>query len=79
MKPNLMCIVEEKTSKAIQKDGITKWVQNQAPKLGPTQNLNQTQWQWKNKSEMMLGKECSCMFSWGWFTLFFDNYSNGGM
>ncbi len=39
-KPNLVCSVEEKMSKVVQKDGITKWAQNQAPKLGPTQNFN---------------------------------------
>jgi hypothetical protein len=81
-KPNLVRNVKEKMLEAILIDGMRRQVEIQELKLRPTQD-NQTQWQSKNNSKMMLENECSCMFfemfSWRWH-IFLSNYcSNGGM
>jgi len=39
-RPNLAHNVEKQMSKAILKDGMTRWVESQAPKLGPSQDFN---------------------------------------
>jgi hypothetical protein len=36
-----MCNVEKKMSKAILKDGMTRWAKSQAPKHGLAQDFNQ--------------------------------------
>jgi len=40
-RPNLVHNIEKEMSKAILIDGMTRWLESQAPKPGPSQDFNQ--------------------------------------
>jgi hypothetical protein len=53
-----MLNVDEKILKAIIKDGMTKWVKSQAPKLGLHKIIDEHDDNLKTTFEMMLQNEC---------------------